>query len=88
MSNTGAFTEYSSVINIEAKQAFKEALNGLVGVSYEYVAVSQQVVAGMNYNFFCNTVSATRIPNIGAAIVSIYKPFTGSAHIVRIQEVH
>jgi hypothetical protein len=41
----------------------------------------------MNYKFFCNTQAATRYPNNGAAIVSIYKPITGAAHITHIQEV-
>jgi hypothetical protein len=88
MTKVGAFTEYSCEINDEAKQAFNEALNGLLGVKYTYVAVSQQVVAGMNYKFFCNTESATRYPNTGAAIVSIYKPLKGDAHITNIKEIN
>jgi hypothetical protein len=91
MSNTsnlvGAFSPYTCEMSGEAEVAFKEALNGLLGVTYSPVAVSQQVVAGMNYKFFCNTQAATRYPNNGAAIVSIYKPITGAAQITHIQEV-
>ncbi len=83
----GAFSPYSCKISGEAEGAFKEALNGILGVTYSPVAVSQQVVAGMNYKFFCNTQAATRYPNNGAAIVSVYKALTGPAHITHIQEV-
>lgn len=92
MSNTatlvGAFTPYTSEISKEAQAAFDEAFNGFVGVSYAPVAVSQQIVAGINYNFFCNTKSATRFPEEGAAIVSIYKPLEGAAHITNIKEIN
>lgn len=93
MSNTvtnmvGAYSLYSSEISITSKEAFNEATRGLLGVKYTPVAVSQQVVAGMNYHFFCNTESVTRFPVIGAAIVSIYKPLEGDAHITNIKEIN
>lgn len=81
----GAYTPYTCDISAEAKKAFSEAMEGFVGVSYTPVAVSSQVVAGMNYHFFCNTVSATRFPIKGTAIVSIYAPLNGEAHITHIQ---
>ncbi len=81
----GAYSPYTCEISAQAKQAFSEAMKGILGVSYSPVAVSSQVVAGMNYNFFCNTVSATRYPNQGSAIVSIYAPLKGEAHITHIQ---
>ncbi|KYG75072.1 putative outer membrane protein [Roseivirga ehrenbergii] len=83
----GAFSPYTCKMSAEAEGAFKEAVDGLLGVTYSPVAVSQQVVAGMNYKFFCNTQAATRYPNNGAAIVSVYKPLKGAAHITHIQEV-
>lgn len=81
----GAFSPYTSKIDTQAKMAFEEALKDFVGVKYEPVAVSQQVVAGMNYKFFCNTETATRFPILGSAIVSIYKPLDQAAHIIHIQ---
>ncbi|MXN92010.1 hypothetical protein GR160_12315 [Flavobacterium sp. Sd200] len=71
-----------------AKKAFKEAMEGLLGVQYTPVAVSQQLVAGLNYRFFCNAKPATQYPFNGAAIVSIYKPLNGEAHITGIQKIH
>lgn len=84
----GSYSPYTSKIEEEAKQAFKEAFKDFVGVVYTPVAVSQQVVAGLNFRFFCNTESVTRFPVRGAAIVSIYKPLDGTAHITGIQEIH
>lgn len=84
----GAYSAYTCEIDAPAKQAFEEALKDLLGVTYTPVAVSQQVVAGTNYRFFCNTESATRFPIMGSAIVSIYKPLEGSAHITGIQIIN
>jgi hypothetical protein len=84
----GAFSPYSCDISKESKAAFDEALKGLLGVKYTPVAVSQQVVAGMNYHFFCNTEAVTRFPVTGAAIVTIYKPLKGNAHITNIKEIN
>jgi hypothetical protein len=84
----GAYSPYTSEISDEAQTAFNEALKDLLGVKYKLVAVSQQVVAGMNYHFFCNTESVTRFPVNGAAIVSVYNPLKENAHITNIREIN
>jgi hypothetical protein len=89
MSNAGIlghYSPFSSKIDEQAQQAFKEALT-IVGVKYSPVAVSQQLVAGLNYRFFCNTETVTHLPYIGAAIVSIYKPLDGPAHLTGIKNI-
>lgn len=83
----GAYSPYTCEISAEAKKAFIEATKGLVGVRYLPVAVSTQIVAGVNYKFFCNTQAATVMPLYGAAIVSIYAPLKGAAHITHIQNL-
>ena len=83
----GAYSVYTSKIDASASEAFQEALHGFVGVSYSAVAVSQQIVNGTNYHFFCNTKLITQFPVNGCAIVSIYKPLEGKAHITRIQNI-
>ncbi|MBL4862225.1 MAG: hypothetical protein JKY09_04300 [Crocinitomicaceae bacterium] len=83
----GAWTPFSSTIDNQAQSAFDEALKGLVGVDYIPVAVAQQVVAGMNYKFFCNTKLIIPFPINGSAMVSIYKPIDGKAHITGIQNI-
>ena len=83
----GGWSEYSCDISPEALKAFEEAMSGFVGVGYSPVAVAQQVVAGMNYNFFCNArVVVPNAPN-GAALVSIYQPLEGKAGITHIERL-
>lgn len=84
----GAFSTYSCEINEASQSAFNEATREILGVKYTAIAVSQQVVAGMNYHFFCNTESVTRYPLIGAAIVSVYKPVNENAQITNIREIN
>lgn len=77
---------YTCEIPSEAKDAFVEATKDIIGVKYSPVAVSTQVVQGKNYKFFCNTETELVLPpTYGAAIVSIYAPLEGQAHITHIQ---
>ncbi|RPH30731.1 MAG: hypothetical protein EHM93_15350 [Bacteroidales bacterium] len=84
----GAWSVFTCKIDEQAKHAFEEALHDLVGVHYSPVVVSQQVVAGMNYRFFCNSKVVYPHSLNGAAIVSIYKPLQGKAHITSITPIH
>lgn len=84
----GGWSAYTCQISSEAQAAFTEATSGLMGVQYSAVAVSQQVVAGMNYKFFCNATAVVENPFQYAAIVSIYKPLDGKATITGIFPIH
>lgn len=84
---SGGWNAFSSKIDAQAQQAFDEGFKGFVGMKYTAVAVSHQVVAGMNYRFFCNTTLVSPAGINGAAIVSIYKPLNGPAHITGIKQV-
>ena len=84
----GAFSLYSCKIDDAARIAFNEALEGFIGVTYTPVAVSTQVVNGMNYNFFCNATPVIAHPFNRATIVSIYKPLEGKAHITNIKIIN
>jgi hypothetical protein len=84
----GAFSPYSNSISTESKLALEDALDILLGVSYSPIAVSQQVVAGTNYKFFCNTEATIQFPPNRAAIVSVYKPLKGKAHVTNIQNLN
>ena len=81
----GAYSPYTCKITNEAQIAFDQAMKNIIGVTYSPVAVSTQVVSGMNYKFFCNTEAATLYPRLGSAIVSIYAPLKGDAHVTHIQ---
>ncbi|ACA87416.1 MULTISPECIES: hypothetical protein [Shewanella] len=85
--NLGAYGPFTSEIDTQAKEAFSEAMEHFVGVDYSPVAVATQVVAGLNYAYFCNA----QIPGLGSsvypAMVNIYKPLDGDAVITHIQKV-
>lgn len=83
----GAYGPFSSKIDDQATKAFSEAVEHFVGVQYSPVAVATQVVAGLNYAFFCNA----QIPGLGnsiyPAMVNVYQPLDGSAVITHIQKI-
>ena len=84
----GGWTSFSSEITKEASEVFEAAFKGFVGISYSPVAFATQVVAGNNYSFFCNAKAAyPNAPN-QAAIVDIYQPLDGSAHITGIRMIN
>lgn len=78
----GAASTYSSDISEEARKTFDTALSGVLGKVYEPVAVSAQLVAGMNYKFFCNAKVVGPDDYNSAAIVSVYQPLPGQGDAV------
>lgn len=82
----GGWTPYRPLTE-EDKQVFAEATAGWDGVGYTPLKVQSQVVAGVNYHFFCDAVTATREPQTFQAIVSVYKPLPGQgpARIMAIE---
>jgi len=83
----GAYSTFACNIDVQAKEAFSQALAVLSGVDYTPVAVSSQIVAGINYRFFCNAKVVSPYSANGSAMVNIYKPLTGEAHITSIQRI-
>lgn len=81
----GQWSEFDTKLKAEEKKVFNEAMQGLMGVSYQPVAVAKQVVQGTNYRFFCN--SKAIYPNAvnKAALVEIYQSLEGSVHIKEIK---
>jgi hypothetical protein len=80
----GGWSEYTAPISAEDMKVFNDALNGFVGVNYTPVAVAKQVVAGMNYSFFCNKKGVYPGALNEAATVLIYFPPSGTPHITAI----
>ena len=65
----GAFGE-DRALTAEDREVFDKAMEGLMGVSYEPLLVSTQVVAGLNYRF---TAEATVVaPDAETTKVFIY----------------
>lgn len=83
----GGWTPFNSTLSKTDIAIFGKAMHGLVGVNYEPVAVATQVVAGRNYDFFCNARGVYPGSTNDAAIVRIYDPATGDPHITSITRV-
>lgn len=78
----GGWTVYQP-LTTEDLQVFRDALKGFVGVNYEPLEVSTQLVNGTNYRYKCNS-SIPPADVIWQSIVEIYKPINGEPHIVSI----
>ncbi len=78
----GGWTPFHD-LTAEDRAVFNEAMKGFVGVNYEPISVSTQIVNGTNYRFKCNA-SIPPSEVIWEAIVEIYKPIHGTAHITQI----
>ena len=89
MTNThpGAYTPFSAEIDAEAAAAFEQAMAGLLGVDYQPVAVAHQVVAGINFAFFCNATTVYPGASPYPAMVHIYRNLEGQAAITNIQKL-
>ncbi|NES71347.1 MAG: hypothetical protein F6K24_42150 [Okeania sp. SIO2D1] len=83
----GGWSPYSSDITPEASKVFHKAMDDFYGVSYEPVAFATQIVAGINYSFFCNAkVVYPDAPN-EAAIVDIYEAPGEMPYITEIRMI-
>lgn len=72
----------------DVKAAFDKAMEGLVGCTYEPIAIlGSQVVSGMNYCLLCKTTIVTPDAPVSYTLVYIYEALDGTAEILRIQDV-
>ena len=70
------------------KAAFDKALEGLVGHTYEPIAIlGTQVVSGMNYCLLCKTTVVTPDAPVSYTLVYIYEALDGTAEILSIQDI-
>ena len=72
----------------DVKAAFDKALEGLVGHTYEPIAIlGTQVVSGMNYCLLCKTTVVTPDAPVSYTLVYIYEALDGTAEILSMQDV-
>lgn len=84
MTNAGGWTDFDFNVSETAQAVFKEALTGLVGVSYSPLAVATQIVSGTNFCFLCKAQPVYPGAQGFVAQVYIYKPLQGAAHLTQI----
>ena len=67
------------------KKLFKKATAKLTGVTYKPVIVmAKQVVAGMNYAYFCKAETVTAKKTVSWKVVIVNKPATGKPSVLAI----
>lgn len=72
----------------DVKAAFDKAMEGLVGCTYEPIAIlGTQVVAGANYCLLCKTTVVTPDAPVSYTLVYIYEALDGTAEILSIQDI-
>ncbi|MDQ1094866.1 MULTISPECIES: hypothetical protein [Chryseobacterium] len=81
----GGWTRFHE-LTAEDQKVFDEAMQGFVGVKYSPKEVSTQVVNGMNYRF---KSQASMPPSdvVWQAVIEVYKPINGTAHVVAITRI-
>lgn len=84
----GGWSTFKTEMSEQELKVFKEAFAGFIGVKYTPIAVSVQVVNGTNYRFFCNALGMYPGATNDAAVVHIYQPLNGVAHITAIGRVN
>lgn len=80
----GVWTKYSCNISDEERKIFDEALDDLIGVEYEPVAVATQESA-RNFSFFCNSQQVMPNATWKPALVMIHLEVNGTANLVDIK---
>ena len=72
----------------DVQAAFDKAMESLLGVDYEPVAVlGSQVVAGMNYKILCKSTVVAPGAQPGYSLVTIYSALDGHAEVLEITDV-
>lgn len=83
----GAWNIHDSVSE-EDKKVLETALAGLVGCTYEPIAVATQVVNGVNYLFIAKSTTVTLQPKTGLAKVYVTAAPAGSEpRLVNIENI-
>ncbi len=87
----GGWTVYSedpTTIPEDAKECFDKALEGLVGCTYEPIALlATQVVSGTNYCLLCRCTVVTPDAPESFVLMYLYKNLEGECSILSIQDM-
>ncbi len=83
---TGGWSAYQAVTP-EDQAVLDQGLGGALGVSYEPLCVSKQIVAGTNYRFFCIATGATYPPTEKNAFIDVFVDLNRKASKAHITEI-
>ncbi|WXR62040.1 hypothetical protein WG909_02120 [Peptostreptococcaceae bacterium AGR-M142] len=83
----GAWTKFRTNLSDSDKKVFSRAMDGIMGVNYEPIAVATEVVEGTNYRFFCNSqIVRPDAPN-EASMIEIWEKPNGEIQPPRITNI-
>ena len=87
----GGFTVYSdetsSSLNEDLLSMFSQATSSITGIVYTPIAlIGTQVVAGLNYSFFCKGAPVVPQPTTAYYIVTVYRDLQGHATVTNIAD--
>lgn len=74
MSTGGGWSDFTPDLSAEDKAVFDEATGQLLGVDYTALAVSKQIVAGVNYRFEANAQVVTPDAPVRKVLIEIFQP--------------
>lgn len=81
-------TENPAEIPQEVLDAFNKAIEGLVGCTYEPIALlASQVVAGMNYCLLCRLTVVYPDAQPTYALVYVYQNIEGACELARVEDI-
>ena len=77
-----------AAVSEDVQAAFDKAVESLLGVDYEPVAVlGSQVVAGMNYKVLCRSTVVAPDAQPGYSLLTIYSALDGHAEVLDVTDV-
>lgn len=87
MSNAvlGGWTAWQFEVSQQEQEILQQALGGVLGVRYQGLAVSSQLVAGVNYAFISVATHLTNPEISSLALVRVHVPLQGKAIVQSIQ---
>ncbi len=83
----GGWSKFRSLTQ-EDKDVFNQAMEGIVGVDYEPLLVSTQIVAGENFKYLCNATLVVKDPTTTHKMVQIFRSLDGEVSITSITDVN
>jgi hypothetical protein len=83
--STGGWSPISPKLSDDAQKVFDTVFGKMVGVKYEPVAFSKQVVNGINYRYLCNATGIYPGAETKHVVVIIHQPIQGEPHLESIE---
>lgn len=83
----GGWTHFDFTLSTKAKEIFRDALKGFVGVHYTPLAAATQVVAGTNWCYLAKGTLPGPSAFEDAYLLYIFEPLEGPPHLTEITRI-